>query len=65
MLVRLRNITISARLLMLLTASFIIVANNGALFHALSSKLDLLSFGGAAFVFSAYLPGTPIRSNPS
>ncbi len=55
LLARLRNITISARLLILLTATFIIVANNGALFRALGSKLEILSVGGATFVFSAYL----------
>ena len=47
--------TVSARTLAMLCAIFIVVANNGALFNALSDRLEMASLQGATFVFSAYL----------
>ncbi len=50
-----RGPVVSARTLAMLCAVFIVVANNGALFKALSDRLEMTSLQGATFVFSAYL----------
>jgi lipid A ethanolaminephosphotransferase len=50
-----RRPVVSARTLAMLCAVFIVVANNGALFKALSDRLEMASLQGATFVFSAYL----------
>ncbi len=50
-----RRPQLSVKSLILLSALFIIVANNGVLFKALSGRLDLFSLQGALFVFSIYL----------
>lgn len=50
-----RRLQLSSRVLSLVCAIFIIVANNGALFRALSDRLSMASPDGLAFVFSGYL----------
>lgn len=50
-----RRPEISARSLALVCAAFIVIANNGALFKALSERLEVASAAGATFVFTAYL----------
>ena len=52
--------TIHATALALLAACFVIVANNGALFHALSQRLEVISSQGALFVVTVYLTLTTV-----
>lgn len=50
-----RRPEVPARLLAVVSAVFIAIADNGAFFRALSDRLDMSSLAGGTFVFCAYL----------